>query len=296
MCRSALAFITLAEGIPIVYYGTEVPLAGRVAYDGNRAVLSQAVDLGATMRNMAGAYLYIKKLNWRAALCCECAARMRPGKGLCIGRVHAPLPDVSAHPMWRWVGRLQRRKQCGRRVCRRRFCSELGAELLSEQTALLPAVQTPASRGPAHWNALLRVPTFTGLLHPPGSAFGRCCGRGLRRAGVCAATQNPKTDGCAAAGRYRFQQALWDADFTELGFVQQDAATRDSTFAFARAGADSALTVVVLSNDFAERTVTLRDLPAAAHGRELCDIERLTCIWVSGAGRTAAGLHVECTD
>ena len=49
-------------------------------------------------------------------------------------------------------------------------------------------------------------------------------------------------------------------------------------------GVDNALTVVVLSNDFAERAVTLRDLPAAARGRELCDIERLTCLWVSGSG------------
>ena len=65
--RSALAFITLAEGIPIVYYGTEVHLTGRVAYDGNRGVLSQERDMGATMRDMDGAYLYIKKLNWRAA-------------------------------------------------------------------------------------------------------------------------------------------------------------------------------------------------------------------------------------
>ena len=97
------------------------------------------------------------------------------------------------------------------------------------------------------------------------------------------------SDCSAAAGRYRFQQALWDADFTELGFAQQDAATRDSTFAFARVGADNALTVVVLSNDFAERAVTLRDLPAAARGRELCDIGRLTsCLWVSKSGGAAA--------
>ena len=92
------------------------------------------------------------------------------------------------------------------------------------------------------------------------------------------------SDCSAAADRYRFQQALWDANFTELGFAQQDAATRDGTFAFARVGTDNALTVVVLSNDFAKRAITLRDLPAAAWGRELCDIERLTCHWVSKSG------------
>ena len=37
-------------------------------YDGNRGVLSQERDIGATMRDMDGAYLYIKKLNWRACL------------------------------------------------------------------------------------------------------------------------------------------------------------------------------------------------------------------------------------
>ena len=65
--RSALAFITLAEGIPIVYYGTEAHLTGRVDHDGNRGVLSQERDMGATMRDMDGVYLYIKKLNWRVA-------------------------------------------------------------------------------------------------------------------------------------------------------------------------------------------------------------------------------------
>ena len=72
-----MAFITLAQGIPIVYYGTEVRLAGKAENDANRAVLSQAVDLGDTMRNMDGAYLYIKKLNWRGAPHCCQAVCMR---------------------------------------------------------------------------------------------------------------------------------------------------------------------------------------------------------------------------
>ena len=98
----------------------------------------------------------------------------------------------------------------------------------------------------------------------------------------------PGHDRSAASARYRFAQELWNASFTELGFAQQDAATLNSTFAFARAGADNALTVVVLSNDYARRAVTLRGLPAAARGRELCDIERVnTCITVSGSGRAA---------
>ena len=51
--------------------------------------------------------------------------------------------------------------------------------------------------------------------------------------------------------------------------------------------------VVVLSNDFAERAVTLRDLPAAARGRELCDVERLTCLWVSWSGAAAGWTGVD---
>ena len=60
--RSALAYITFAEGIPILYYGTEAKLTGAVAGDANRAVLSQERDLSGLRDTET--YLNIKKINW----------------------------------------------------------------------------------------------------------------------------------------------------------------------------------------------------------------------------------------
>lgn len=66
---SALAFITFAEGIPIVYYGTEGRLKGKTEKDANRPVLSQALDLGTLRASLT--YRYIKKINWCGAPGCQ---------------------------------------------------------------------------------------------------------------------------------------------------------------------------------------------------------------------------------
>ncbi|KAK9845225.1 hypothetical protein WJX81_000502 [Elliptochloris bilobata] len=80
---------------------------------------------------------------------------------------------------------------------------------------------------------------------------------------------------------YRFKQELWSASFVELSFQQQDAATLNSTFAFKRTSGDDVYLVVVLCNDAARRTVTL---PGLQPGRDLCDIELLSCFKVTDAG------------